>query len=59
MANSAGNTPQKVGKRHTSYERQSTVEINRKLSEALKRLGEPDISYRGQADRTARRRAKK
>lgn len=46
MANSAGNTPQKVGKRGTAYERQSTAEINRKLSEALKRLGEPDISYR-------------
>jgi hypothetical protein len=59
MSNSAGNTPQKVGKRRTSYERHSTAEINKKLSEALKRLGEPDISYRGQADRMVRRRSKK
>jgi hypothetical protein len=38
------------GKRE-SYERGSNVEMNKKLTEALRRLGEPEINYRDARDR--------
>src|SRR5258708_19737037 len=45
--NSSGSVPHRIGKRSpTSYERGSNSEMNKKLTEALSRLGDPVVRYR-------------
>ncbi len=47
----------KCGKRET-YERCTSAEMNRKLTAALKRMGEPPINYRNTRDRLIKARGK-
>jgi hypothetical protein len=47
----------KCGKRE-SFERGSTAEMNRKLTEALRRMGEPRVDYRAANDRMIKARGK-
>jgi KTSC domain len=50
--NSGGSVPQKVGrKKRISYERGSASEMNRKLTEALQRLGDPVVNFRARRNR--------
>jgi len=56
---SGGSVPRRIGKKEKKYERQSAAEMNRKLTEALKRLGDPVKEYRQTRDRIVRRKAKK
>jgi hypothetical protein len=52
---SGGSVPRRVGKKEKKPERQSAAEVNRKLTEALKRLGEPIREYRQTRDRIVRK----
>jgi len=52
--NSGGSVPKKVGKR-TSYERHSATEMNRKLTEALNRLGDPVVNFRSRRNQIVKR----
>ncbi len=56
---SGGSVPRRVGKKEKKHERQSAAEVNRKLTEALKRLGEPVLEYRQTRDRIVRKKNKK
>jgi hypothetical protein len=56
---SGGSVPRRVGKKEKKPERQSAAEVNRKLTEALKRLGEPTREYRQTRDRIVRKKNKK
>jgi hypothetical protein len=55
---SGGSIPHRVGKKAKKPERQSAAEVNRKLTEALKRLGEPVREYRRTRDRIVRKKKK-
>jgi hypothetical protein len=52
--NSGGSVPKKVGKR-TNYERHSATEMNRKLTEALNRLGDPVVNFRSRRNQIVKR----
>jgi hypothetical protein len=56
---SAAGVPCRVGRKPQPAERQSAAEINRKLTESLRRLGDPVANYRQQNDQMVRRRKKK
>jgi hypothetical protein len=56
---SAGSVPRRVGKKEKKCERQSAAEVNRKLTEALQRLGDSVREYTQTRDRIVRRKAKK
>jgi hypothetical protein len=55
--NSGGSVPKRTGKR-TSYERENVAEMNRKLSAALARLGDPVVEYRKRRDQLVKRKIK-
>jgi hypothetical protein len=57
-SNSGGSVPHRTGKRD-SYEFYCLSNMNKKLSQALERLGEPDRNYRVTRDRMIRNRKKK
>jgi hypothetical protein len=56
-SNSGGSVPKRTGKRR-NFEFYSLSNMNKKLGEALKRLGEPDRTYRTTRDRIIRRKKK-